>query len=263
MMKAYQKKSNKLEKTKANIIEHENKESVRLNKYISSSGFCSRREADRYIESGAVKIDGVVAEVGTKVNNNQIVSVNDVVIETNSNQVYLALNKPRGVTCTTDTQIDGNLTDFMNYQERIFPVGRLDKDSTGLLLLTNDGDVVNKILRSTNNHEKEYIVSLTSAMDDVFIDRMQEGVRIFNPVTNKHQITKDCKVKQLSEHTFNIILTEGLNRQIRRMCSELGYKVKSLKRIRVMNIELDDLKIGEWRYLSIEELEVLNKSINS
>lgn len=263
MKKAIKQKSDKLKLTDKNVvIEHEKKDEVRLNKYISSSGHCSRREADRLIEAGLVTIDDVVALVGSKVSANQQVKVNDHIINNKQNLVYIALNKPSGITCTTDTSISDNISDFMDYNERIFPIGRLDKQSTGLIILTNDGDVVNKVLRSSYNHEKEYIVSVDHDIDDDFIERMSYGVRIFNPVTNKHQMTKDCQIKKIDECTFSIILTEGLNRQIRRMCTELGYNVISLKRIRVMNIQLNGLKNGEWRYLDDEELSILNKSIN-
>ncbi len=243
------------------MIEHEEKESIRLNKYISSSGFCSRREADKYIENGNVMIDGKVAEIGTKVYHHQEVFVNGTKIEPRQEFVYIVLHKPTGITCTTDRKDPDNIVDYLNYEEPLFPIGRLDKDTSGLILMTNDGDIVNKILRSTYKHEKEYIVSVNADITPTFMERIQNGVKIYNAVTNKYQITKPCKAVKIAPRTFHLILTEGLNRQIRRMCTALDYRVVQLKRIRVMNIELKDMKVGTWRYATKEELKILNDSI--
>lgn len=244
------------------IIEHEKKESVRLNKYISSSGYCSRREADRFIENGNVMIDGKIAEVGMQVLEHQEVFVNGVKIVPKKEFVYIVLHKPIGITCTTDPNDADNIVDYLNYKEPLFPIGRLDKDSSGLILMTNDGDIVNKILRSTFKHEKEYIVRVNTAITHEFIEKMQKGVKIYNAVTNQYQVTKPCKIKKIDSLTFRLILTEGLNRQIRRMCTVLGYRVIKLKRTRVMNIELKDMEAGAWRYVTREELEILNQSIH-
>lgn len=260
MRHAYQIETNIVNGEK--IIHHEEKESVRLNKYIASSGYCSRREADRYIENGQVTINGVIAEVGTKVLPGQVVIVDHQEIEVEEKLVYIALHKPRGITCTTDTEMEDNITDFLNYPLRVFPIGRLDRESSGLILITNDGDIVNKVLRSNNGHEKEYIVSVNKSIDDDFLKAMSNGIQIYNPVSNSYQITKPCVIEPIGPKTFNIVLTEGLNRQIRRMCSALGYVVRELERIRVMNIELGDMGIGGWRYLSEQELIKLNESIN-
>ncbi|MEG0841134.1 MAG: pseudouridine synthase [Erysipelotrichaceae bacterium] len=246
----------------SDIIKHEEKQSVRLNKYIASSGYCSRREADRYIEEGKVSIDGIIAQIGTKVFPNQLVVVDHQEIETEERMVYIALHKPCGITCTTDTEMEDNITDFLNYPLRVFPIGRLDKESSGLILITNDGDIVNKVLRSNNGHEKEYIVSVNKNIDCAFLEAMRNGIQIYNPVSNSYQVTKPCLIEQIGPKSFNLILTEGLNRQIRRMCSALGYVVRDLKRIRVMNIELDDMGVGGWRYLNEDELVELNNIIN-
>lgn len=224
---------------------------MRLNKYISESGICSRREADKFIEAGKVYINGCKALVGSKVSNTDTVTVNGNLIIPKSNKVYIALNKPVGITCTTETHVKGNIIDFMNYPERIFPIGRLDKPSEGLIFLTNDGDIVNKILRAGNNHEKEYIVSVDKPITKEFINSMEKGVPILDTVT------KPCKVRKLGKCTFNIILTQGLNRQIRRMCEYLGYNVSSLKRVRIMNISLGSLPTGNWRYLNNQEISDL------
>ncbi|WP_040192820.1 23S rRNA pseudouridine(2604) synthase RluF [Clostridium culturomicium] len=224
---------------------------IRLNKYISESGICSRREADKFIEAGKVSINGEKAVVGSKVSNTDTVIVNGIAIKPKINKVYIALNKPVGITCTTETHVDGNIINFMNYPERIFPIGRLDKPSEGLIFLTNDGDIVNKILRAGNNHEKEYVVSVDKPITKEFIAAMEGGVPILDT------ITKPCKVKKIGKCTFNIVLTQGLNRQIRRMCEYLGYSVSSLKRVRIMNISLSSLPIGKWRYLSEKEVQEL------
>ena len=224
---------------------------IRLNKYISESGICSRREADKFIEAGKVYVNGLLAEVGTKVTSKDTVVVNGTTIKPKHKKVYIALNKPVGITCTTETHIPGNIITYINYPERIFPIGRLDKPSEGLIFLTNDGDIVNKILRAGNNHEKEYIVSVDKPITKEFIATMENGVPILNTITQK------CKVKKIGKCTFNIILTQGLNRQIRRMCEYLGYTVTSLKRIRIMNVSLGSLPVGKWRYLKENELSTI------
>ena len=239
-----------------NVIVHEERgDEIRLNKYISETGICSRREADKFIEQGKVTIDGIVATMGTKVRKGQVVKVNGKRISKEEELVYIALNKPTGITCTTEKKVKGNIVDFVNHKKRIFPIGRLDKDSQGLILLTNDGDIVNKILRAGNNHEKEYIVTVNKPITDDFIKNMSSGVKILGT------ITKECFVKQESKYVFRIILTQGMNRQIRRMCEALGYEVKKLDRIRIMNINIGSLKIGEWRDLTIKELKELNNLI--
>ena len=241
---------------KKNVIVHNDRgDTVRLNKYISESGFCSRREADKLIESGVVTIDGVKATMGTKVAKGQKVKVNGKLISKDEDLVYIVLNKPVGITCTTEHKVKGNIVDFVNHKKRIFPIGRLDKDSQGLILMTNDGDIVNKILRAGNNHEKEYIVTVNKPINEEFVRRMSNGIRILG------QVTKKCYVKKESNNTFRIILTQGLNRQIRRMCEALGYEVVKLKRIRIMNINLGELRIGEWRDLTYKELKGLNNLI--
>lgn len=261
MKQAIQQKSNTIQDR--NPIQHETRESVRLNKYISDSGYCSRRQADRYIQQGLVTIEGQVAEVGQQVLRGQHVTVEGNAIYKDEERVYIALNKPRGITCTTDLEIEGNIATFMNYLKLIFPIGRLDKDSSGLILLTNDGDIVNKILRAEYGHDKEYIVSVNKSIDETFINKMAAGVEIYNQQTHRMQVTNPSVVKQLAPKTFSIILNQGLNRQIRRMTKALGYKVTTLNRIRIMNIELGDLKSGMWRYLSETELKELNRRIQS
>lgn len=247
----------------SSIIQHDPKETIRLNKYISSSGYCSRREADRLIEEGKVRIDGIVAEIGTRVLDTQEVEVENFKIEAKQKFVYIALNKPIGITCTTDLKDKDNIVEYLNLNERIFPIGRLDKDSSGLILMSNDGDIVNKILRSTNQHEKEYVVTLDNHISDEVIEQMQAGVKIYNPVSNEYQISKPCTITKVDSRTFHIILIEGLNRQIRRMCTAFGYHVEKLTRIRVMNIELGNMEVGTWRYISNEELTILNSSIQA
>ena len=223
---------------------------TRINKYLSEVGFCSRREADRLIEEGKVTINGEIPEIGSKVKESDQVEVVGQKIEKSKIQkkIYLVFNKPVGIVCTTDRRVESsNIIDFIKYPTRIFPIGRLDKLSEGLIFLTNDGDIVNKILRSRNNHEKEYIVSVNRPINKDFIQRMSNGVEILGT------ITKDCFVKQLGPKKFKIILTQGLNRQIRRMCESLGYKVQSLKRVRIMNINLD-VPVGKFRKFTKEEL---------
>lgn len=232
---------------------------MRLNNYISSSGFCSRREADKLISQGKVTVNSKKAVIGQNVNENDIVKVSNKVIKPKNNNIYIALNKPVGITCTTERHIKGNIIDYVNYKERIFPIGRLDKPSEGLILLTNDGSIVNKILREENNHEKEYLVTVNKNIDSYFIQSMSNGIRIFNPVNKKYVTTKKCIVKKVNNNTFKIILTQGLNRQIRRMCENLGYDVIKLKRIRIMNLTLDNLPTGKWRLLNQKEVNSLLK----
>lgn len=244
-------------KNKNVIVHNDRGDTVRLNKYISESGFCSRREADKLIESGVVTIDGIKATMGTKVSKSQIVKVNGKLISKEEDLVYIVLNKPVGITCTTEHKVKGNIVDFVNHKKRIFPIGRLDKDSQGLILMTNDGDIVNKILRAGNNHEKEYIVTVNKPINEEFVRRMSNGIKILG------QVTKKCYVKKEGNNTFRIILTQGLNRQIRRMCEALGYEVVKLKRIRIMNINLGELRMGEWRDLTYKELKGLNNLIST
>ncbi len=228
-----------------------------LNKYISSTGFCSRREADKYIEQLRVTINGIEAHKGNRVGDGDIVLVDGEPIKKKKNNasVYIALNKPKGITCTTDTKDKTNIIDFVQYKNRIFPIGRLDKRSEGLIFLTNDGDIVNKILRAGNKHEKEYIVEVDKLITIDFINSMRNGIRIGKEVTQK------CFVKQEGESRFKIILTQGLNRQIRRMCETLGYNVTSLKRIRIMNITLSGLPLGKWRYFTPDEMAIINSMV--
>ncbi|WP_291569139.1 MULTISPECIES: 23S rRNA pseudouridine(2604) synthase RluF [unclassified Clostridium] len=232
-------------------------EEIRLNKYISESGFCSRREADRLIEKGFVYINDKKAEIGSKVTSEDIVKINNKIIKPKKKQVYIAFNKPVGITCTTERHIKGNIIDYINYPERIFHIGRLDKPSQGLIFLTNDGDIVNKILRAGNNHEKEYIVTVDKPITNDFIHKMSSGVPILDTITKK------CKVKKESKYVFRIILTQGLNRQIRRMCQYLGYNVTKLERIRIMNVTVDNIPIGNWRYLTKEEMNTINQLVES
>ncbi len=236
----------------------EKESSVRINKYLSEVGFCSRRKADELIEAGKVTINGQVPEKGTKITADDEVRVNGRLISTPKDQpVYLAFNKPIGIVCTTDTKREkNNIIDYIKYPKRIFPIGRLDKPSEGLILLTSDGDIVNKVLRARNNHEKEYIVTVNKPITKEFIRRMGDGVPVLDTVSRK------CLVEQMDRGTFRIILTQGLNRQIRRMCEYLGYEVVALKRIRIMNIHLD-IPVGKWRNLSDAELSELNKLVAS
>lgn len=231
---------------------------TRINKFLSEAGFCSRREADKLIEKNIVKINGKVPLKGTKVMPGDSVSINNKLISPKKEKfVYIAFNKPKGVVCTTDTKREkNNIIDFINYPKRIFPIGRLDKPSEGLIFLTSDGDIVNKILRASNHHEKEYIVVVDNAISNDFISKMSSGVPILGTVTNK------CRVQKLSSRKFKIILTQGLNRQIRRMCEHLGCHVKELKRVRIMNINLD-VKVGQWRYFTKKELLEINKTLEA
>ncbi len=229
---------------------------MRLNKFISESGKASRRGADKLIEEGRVKINGRKAKIGDQVKPGDEVMVNGQRLRLARNNVYIALNKPVGITCTTEKNVKGNIIDLVNHPLRIFNIGRLDKDSDGLILLTNDGDIVNEILRAENNHEKEYIVSVDKPITPEFIEKMSKGDRILGTKT------LPCYVEQLSKYEFKIILTQGLNRQIRRMCEALGYEVYRLQRVRIMNIHLGNLPIGQWRDLTKKEKDRLFKDLN-
>ena len=228
----------------------------RINKFLSEVGYCSRREADKLIEAGRVKINGKVPEMGTKISSDDVVAVDGKTInDTKENFVYLAFNKPVGIVCTTDTRVEkDNIIDFINYPKRIFPIGRLDKASEGLILLTDDGDIVNKILRASNNHEKEYVVTVDKPISQTFLERMAGGIYL----KELSQKTKPCIVKKTGTYEFKIVLTQGLNRQIRRMCEYLNFEVKTLKRIRIMNISLD-VPVGKYRELTDEEFKEMNK----
>lgn len=228
--------------------------SIRINKFLSESGVCSRRMADRYIKEGRVKINDLIAELGSKVTSDDEVRLDNVMILKKPEPVYIAFNKPKGVTSTTDQTILGNMINFINYPERIFHIGRLDKDSEGLILLTNNGDIVNEILRAENNHEKEYVVTVNKNITQSFLESMASGVAILDT------ITQPCTLKKISNKTFHIILTQGLNRQIRRMCQALDYEVTDLKRIRVMHIVLD-IPLGTYRHLTKQEIETLQTMI--
>ena len=227
-------------------------EKTRINKYLSEVGFCSRREADKMLEQGRITVNGAVPEMGTKVSEEDEILVDGISIrKKEEDHVYIALNKPVGIVCTTDTKRElNNIVEFVNHPKRIFPIGRLDKPSEGLILLTSDGDIVNKILRARNNHEKEYIVRVDKPITPQFLHRMRNGIPILGTVTNK------CEVEQIDTLSFRIVLTQGLNRQIRRMCEYVGYEVKKLKRIRIMNIKLD-LPVGKWRDLTADEMKEL------
>lgn len=223
----------------------------RLNKFISDTGYCSRREADKLIDGGKVTINGMPALMGQKVSADDLVCVDGVVLKPHHRLVYIALNKPAGITCTTESHVEGNIVDFVNHSERIFPIGRLDKASDGLILLTNDGDIVNKILRAGNQHEKEYVVRVDKQITAEFLRQMRTGVPILDTVT------LPCQVHKETDYSFRITLTQGLNRQIRRMCEALGYNVFKLRRVRIMNIELNGIGHGKWRYLTEQELAEL------
>jgi 23S rRNA pseudouridine2604 synthase len=230
---------------------------MRINKFISETGYCSRREADKLIDAGKVTINGVIAALGSQAEPGDDVRVNGHPLATKSAEhVYIALNKPVGITSTTESHIRGNIVDFVGHSERIFPIGRLDKDSEGLILLTSDGDIVNKILRAEGKHEKEYIVTVDKPITPHFIRAMSEGVKILG------QMTLPCKITRMTDRIFRLVLTEGKNRQIRRMCSALGYDVRKLQRVRIMNIHLGDLKAGAWRDLTVEEKAELGSSLN-
>ncbi|WP_413374410.1 23S rRNA pseudouridine(2604) synthase RluF [Paenibacillus taichungensis] len=229
---------------------------MRINKFISETGFCSRREADRLVESGKVTINGVTAELGSQAEDGDDVRINGQPIKEKRKHVYIALNKPVGITSTTEQHIQGNIVDFVGHKERIFPIGRLDKDSEGLILMTNDGDIVNRILRAEGRHEKEYIVTVDRAVTPSFLRGMSTGVKILG------EMTLPCTVTRISERVFRIILTEGKNRQIRRMCSAFGYEVRKLKRIRIMNIHLGEQATGTWRELTPAEKSELSSLLD-
>ena len=221
---------------------------MRLNKYISETGACSRREADQWILAGRVTLNGALAHVGLQVAAGDEVRVDGELLGAKKKPVYIALNKPVGITCTTEAHIEDNVVDLVKHHDRIFPIGRLDKDSEGLILLTNDGDIVNEILRSENEHEKEYMVWVNRPITDLSLSMLAGGVKVMG------EVTKRCRVERIDDRSFRIILTQGLNRQIRRMCSALGYRVQRLRRVRIMNIELGALRTGEWRSLTDREI---------
>lgn len=231
---------------------------TRINKYLSEVGYCSRRAADKLIDQGRVTINGKIPEMGTKIVDGDEVRVDGKLIsEPNEKPVYIAFNKPVGIVCTTDTGVEkDNIIDYINYPRRIFPIGRLDKPSEGLIFLTNDGDIVNKILRARNHHEKEYLVTVDKPITQKFLEQMANGVPILDTMTRK------CEVEEINEYQFKIILTQGLNRQIRRMCEYLDYHVKKLKRIRIMNIKLD-VPVGKWRDITEDELKEINRLVSA
>lgn len=229
---------------------------TRINKYLSEIGYCSRREADRLIEDKRITVNDIIPEIGTKISENDVVKVDGKVVSRTDEIVYIALHKPVGITSTTDQSIKGNIVDFMKYPSRIFHVGRLDKDSSGLILMTNDGDIVNKILRAENNHEKEYIVRVDKPISNEFIEGMKSGVPILNTTT------KPCTIQRIGHKEFSIVLTEGMNRQIRRMCHYFGFEVHNLQRVRIMNIKLDIPK-GEWRHLTEDEVLTLKNLVEN
>jgi 23S rRNA pseudouridine2604 synthase len=236
-------------------VDKTNENSVNLNKYISSTGICSRREAEKWITEGAVTINDKPTQLGNRVFEGDVVKINGKPLNAKPNTLYIAFNKPVGIVCTTDLKERKNIVDFINHPQRLFPIGRLDKPSQGLIFLTNDGDIVNKILRAGNNHEKEYVVSVRQPITSEFIQKMGGGLPILGTITKK------CEVTKLSDYSFKIVLTQGLNRQIRRMCDYLNYEVTSLKRTRIMNVNLDGLKVGEWRELTEKEMLQINKMI--
>lgn len=235
--------------------EKSNENSVNLNKYISSTGICSRREAEKLIVDGFVTINDKPTQLGNRVFEGDVVKIKGEALNTKPKTLYLAFNKPVGIVCTTDIKERKNIVDFINHPQRLFPVGRLDKPSEGLIFLTNDGDIVNKILRAGNNHEKEYIVTVKQPITSEFIKKMGGGLPILDTVTKK------CEVTKLNDNTFKIVLTQGLNRQIRRMCDYLNYEVTSLKRTRIMNVNLEGIKVGEWRELTEKEMLLINNMI--
>jgi len=235
----------------------EEKKTTRINKYLSEIGYCSRRAADKLLDQGRITINGEKPVMGTKIVEGDEVRVDGkLVSKSEEDFVYLAFNKPVGIVCTTDTRVEkDNIVDYINYPKRIFPIGRLDKASQGLIFMTNDGDIVNKILRARNNHEKEYIVTVDKPVTPMFVNKMSNGVPILDTVTKK------CKVERVSKYVFRIILTQGLNRQIRRMCEYLGYEVQKLKRVRIMNVHLD-VPVGQYRDITPKEMKVLNELIS-
>lgn len=241
--------------TKILFVEKSNENSINLNKYISSTGICSRREAEKFIIDGKVTINGNVTQLGNRVFEGDVVKVNGTLLKSRPKTLYIAYNKPVGIVCTTDSKERYNIVKAIGHEERLFPIGRLDKPSQGLIFLTNDGDIVNKILRAGNNHQKEYVVSVNKPITSEFIQKMGNGIPILGTTTKK------CKVEQLNKNTFKIILTQGLNRQIRRMCEYLNYEVTKLKRTRIMNVDLGTLEEGNWRELTTEEMAIINKMV--
>lgn len=244
-------------RTKRLIEDLQTEDAVRINKYLSDAGVCSRREADRFITAGEVAVDGITAELGTKVRKGQKVVFRGKPVNEDEQLVLIAFNKPRGIVCTTDTNEKDNIIDYINYGKRIYPIGRLDKDSEGLILLTNDGNIVNKILRADNSHEKEYIVTVNKQITQEFLNGMAAGVPVLDTVT------RPCVIKALDKFTFQIILTQGLNRQIRRMCEHFDYRVLTLKRVRIMNINLGHLQVGGYRNVTEREIEGLKGLIGN
>ena len=235
---------------------------MRINKYISSTGFCSRRAAEQFIQDGRVTVNGQPALISTPIEKGDVVCVDGKRVEPLRDYVYLLLNKPVGITCTTERHVEGNIIDYINYPERLFPIGRLDKDSSGLIVLTNDGDIVNQTLREENGHTKEYEVEVDGRINDDFLAKMAAGIQIYNPVTNSYVITKKCEIHQTGPRHFRIILTQGYNRQIRRMCSALNYHVRSLRRIRFLNLTIKGLAVGQWRECTPEEVSELKRLAN-
>jgi 23S rRNA pseudouridine2604 synthase len=237
-------------------LEQSNENSISLNKYISNTGICSRREANSIIEANRVTINNQIAKLGNRVFTDDVVRIDNKLLNPKPDPIYLAFNKPVGIVCTTDQKEKKNIISYINYEERLFPIGRLDKPSEGLIFLTNDGDIVNKILRAGNNHEKEYVVTVDKKINDRFIKRMSNGIPILGTVTKK------CKVYLIDDRTFKIILTQGLNRQIRRMSEYLGYNVTRLIRTRIMNVELSNIKLGKWRKLTQKEIDIINDMVS-
>lgn len=238
-------------------MKNTNQQSINLNKYISSSGICSRREAEKFIKEGRITLNGKPTQLGNRVGKKDVVKLDGRLVKPKDVTLYIALNKPVGIVSTTDEREPNNIIKHINYPERLFPIGRLDKPSEGLLFLTNDGDIVNKILRAENNHEKEYFVFVDKSIHHDFIEKMSNGIPVLGTITKK------CLVEKISDKIFKIILTQGLNRQIRRMCEYLGYEVTKLKRTRIMNVNLGSLQTGDWRELTEEELKEINKMISS
>jgi len=239
-------------------LEQNNDNTTSLNKAISQTGYCSRREADKLVDSGWVTINDAPAKSGNRVTENDVIKIKGKVLaQKKEKSIFIAFNKPLGIECTTNTKVKNNIIDYLNFKQRIFPIGRLDKNSEGLIFLTNNGDIVNEILRSRNNHEKEYIVKVNKPIRSKFINKMAQGVPILDTMTKK------CLVKKITSDTFNIVLTQGLNRQIRRMCKHFGYKVIGLKRIRIMNVNIGSLPVGKWRNLTKTEWELLNANLES
>ena len=236
-------------------MDRSNENSISLNKYLSSTGICSRREANVLIENNRVTINNQTAKLGNRVFEGDVIRLDNKLLKAKPDPVYIAFNKPVGIVCTTDQKEKKNIISYINYKERLFPIGRLDKPSEGLIFLTNDGDIVNKILRAGNQHEKEYLVTVDNKINDRFIKRMSNGIPILGTKTKK------CEVERINDNSFKMILTQGLNRQIRRMCEYLGFNVIRLIRTRIMNVELTDLKVGKWRKLTPKEIEIINKMV--